>query len=91
MNSNSTKQNKKLLTELFADHSKEMCEMFYANEKSFTEMIEENNKITNEELEMLSAEMRSNSDNAKYLTVKTKDLKEGLTVLTTRSNRLMTN
>ena len=57
-----------------------MCHMCNAHEKSITEIIETNNKMTNGKLEKLPAEIRSNSDNVKYLMAKTKDLEESLTV-----------
>ena len=57
-----------------------MCEMYNGLEKSIIEMIEANNKITNQKLEKPSAEIRSNSDSAKLLSQKTKDLEGNLTV-----------
>ena len=54
--------------------------MFNAHEKFITEITEANNKMTNRKLEKLSAEIRSNSDNVKYLMAKTTDLGESLTV-----------
>ena len=67
MDSNSVKQIKKLFTEL--------------NElkKIISEMIEANNKLTNQKLEKLSAEIRSNTDSVKLLSQKTRDLEESLT------------
>ena len=56
MDSNSTKQIKKLVTEMFFDHYKKMCEMFNAHVKSINEMIEAN-KVTNKKLKKLSAEI----------------------------------
>ena len=43
-------------------------------------MIEANNKLINQKLEKLSADMRSNSDSAKLLSQKTRDLEESLRV-----------
>ena len=80
MESNSVKQIKKLFTEMFNDHYKKMGEMYNGLEKSISEMIEANNKITNQKLEKPSAEIRSNSDSAKLLSQKTKDLEGNLTV-----------
>ena len=57
-----------------------MCEMYNGLEKSISKMIEANNKITNQKLEKPSAEIRSNSDSAKLLSQKTKDLEGNLTV-----------
>ena len=80
MDSNSVKQIKKLFSEMFNYHYKKMCEMYNGLEKSISEMIEANNKITNQKLEKPSAEIRSNSDSAKLLSQKTKDLEGNLTV-----------
>ena len=80
MDSNSVKQIKKLFTEMFNDHYRKMCEMYNGLEKSISEMIEANNKLTNQKLEKLSAEIRSNSDSVKLRLQKTKDLEESLTV-----------
>ena len=80
MDSNSVKQIKKLFSEMFNYHYKKMCEMYNGLEKSIIEMIEANNKITNQKLEKPSAEIRSNSDSAKLLSQKTKDLEGNLTV-----------
>ena len=65
---------------MFNDHYKKMGEMYNGLEKSISEMIEANNKITNQKLEKPSAEIRSNSDSAKLLSQKTKDLEGNLTV-----------
>ena len=54
--------------------------MYNGLEKSVSEMIEADNKLTNQKLEKLSAEIRSNSDSVKLLSQKTKDLEESLTV-----------
>lgn len=70
MDSNLTKQIKKLFTEMFAGHYKKICEIFNAHEKFVTEINDANNKMKNEKL---SAEVQSNSHNFKYLTAKTKD------------------
>ena len=80
MDSNSVKQIKKLFSEMFNYHYKKMCEMYNGLEKSISEMIKANNKITNQKLEKPSAEIRSNSDSAKLLSQKTKDLEGNLTV-----------
>ena len=80
MDSNSVKQIKKLFSEMFNYHYKKMFEMYNGLEKSISEMIEANNKITNQKLEKPSAEIRSNSDSAKLLSQKTKDLEGNLTV-----------
>ena len=80
MDGNSVKQIKKLFTEMFNDHYKKMCEMCNELEKSISKMIEANNKLTNQKLEKLAAEIRSNSDSAKLLSLKTKDLEESFTV-----------
>ena len=80
MDSNSVKQIKKLFSEMFNYHYKKMCEMYNGLEKSISKMIEANNKITNQKLEKPSAEIRSNSDSAKLLSQKTKDLEGNLTV-----------
>ena len=53
--------------------------MYNRLEKSISEMIEANSKLTYQELEKLSAEIRSNSDSVKLLSQKTKDLEESLT------------
>ena len=65
---------------MFNYHYKKMCEMYNGLEKSISKMIEANNKITNQKLEKPSAEIRSNSDSAKLLSQKTKDLEGNLTV-----------
>ena len=65
---------------MFNDRYKKMCEMYNGLEKSISEIIEANNKLTNQKLEKLSAEIRSNSDSVKLLSQKTKDLEESLTV-----------
>ena len=62
------------------DHYRKMCEMYNGLEKLISEMIEANNKLTNQKLEKLSAEIRSNSDSVKLLLQRTKDLEESLTV-----------
>ena len=80
MDSNSVKQIKKLVTEMFNDHYQKMCEIYNGLEKSISEMIEANTKLRNQKLENLSAEIRSNSDSVKLLSQKTKDLEESLTV-----------
>ena len=80
MDSNSVKQIKNLFTEMFNDHYGKMCEMYNGLEKSISEMVDANNKLTNQKLEKLSAEIRSNSDSVKLLLQKTKDLEESLTV-----------
>ena len=80
MDSNSVKQIKKKFTEMFNDHYRKMFDMYNGLEKSISEMIEANNKLTNQKLEKLSAEIRSNSDSVKLLSQKTKDLEESLTV-----------
>ena len=80
MDSNSIKQIKKLFTEMFNDHYGKMCEMYNGLEKSISEMVDANNKLTNQKLEKLSAEIRSNSDSVKLLLQKTKDLEESLTL-----------
>ena len=80
MDSNSVKQIKKLFTEMFNDHCRKTCEMYNGLEKSISEMIEAKNTFTNQKLEKLSAEIRSNSDSVKLLSQKTKDLEESLTV-----------
>ena len=80
MDSNSVKQIKKLFTEMFNDQYRKMCDMYNGLEKSIGEMVDANNKLTNQKLEKLSAEIRSNSDNVKLLLQKTKDLGESLTV-----------
>ena len=67
MDSNSVKQIKKLFSEMFNYHNKKMCEMYNGLEKSISEMIEADNKLTNQKLEKLSAEIRSNSDSVKLL------------------------
>ena len=54
--------------------------MYNGLEKSVSEMIEVDNKLTNQKLEKISAEIRSNSDSVKLLSQKTKDLEESLTV-----------
>ena len=54
--------------------------MYNGLEKSISEMIEADNKLTNQKLEKLSAEIRSNSDSVKLLSQKTKNLEESLTV-----------
>ena len=53
--------------------------MYNRLEKSISEMIEANSKLTYQEIEKLSAEIRSNSDSVKLLSQKTKDLEESLT------------
>ena len=53
--------------------------MYNRLEKSTSEMIEANSKLTYQELEKLSAEIRSNSDSVKLPSQKTKDLEESLT------------
>ena len=78
MDCNPVKQIKKFLTEMFNDHYRKMCEMYNGLEKSISEIIEANNILTNQRLEKLSAEIRSNSDSVKLK--KTKDLEESLTV-----------
>ena len=80
MDCNPVKQIKKLFTEMFNDHYRKMCEMYNGLEKSISEMVDANNKLTNQKLEKLSAEIRSNSDSVKLLLQKTKDLEESLTV-----------
>ena len=80
MDSNSVKQIKKLLTEMFNDHYRKMCDMYNGLEKSISEMIEANNKLINQKLEKLSADIRSNSDSVKLLSQKVRDLEESLTV-----------
>ena len=80
MDCNPVKQIKKLFTEMFNDHYRKMCEMCNGLEKSISEIIEANNILTNQKLEKLSAEIRSNSDSVKLLSQKTKDLEESLTV-----------
>ena len=80
MDSNSVKQIKKLFTDMCSDHYKKMCEMYNGLEKSISEIIEANNKLTNQKLEKLSAEIRSNSDSVKLLSQKTKNLEKSLTV-----------
>ena len=80
MDCNPVKQIKKLFTEMFNDHYRKMCEMYNGLEKSISEIIEANNVLTNQRLEKLSTEMRSNSDSVKLLSQKTKDLEESLTV-----------
>ena len=80
MDSNSVKQIKKLVTEMFNDHYQKMSEIYNGLEKSISEMIEANTKLTNQKLEKLSAEIRSNSDSVKLLSQKTRHLEESLTV-----------
>ena len=80
MDCNPVKQIKKFFTEMFNDHYRKMCEMYNGLEKSISEIIEANNILTNQRLEKLSAEIRSNSDSVKLLSQKTKDLEESLTV-----------
>ena len=65
---------------MFNDHYQKMCEIYNRLEKSISEMIEPNTKLTNQKLEKLSAEIRSNSDSVKLLSQKTRDLEESLTV-----------
>ena len=62
MDSNSIKQIKKLFSEMFNDNHKKMCEMYNGLAKSIRQMIEGNNKLTNQKLEKLPAEIRSNAD-----------------------------
>ena len=65
---------------MFNDHYQKMCEIYNGLEKSISEMIEPNTKLTNQKLEKLSAEIRSNSDSVKLLSQKSRDLEESLTV-----------
>ena len=81
MDSNSTKQIKKLLTEMFTNHYKKMCKMSHAHKKSLNEMTEANNKVVNKKnLRNYLQKHNLIQTIPSMLTTKSKDLKESLTV-----------
>ena len=59
---------------MFNDHYRKICNIQNELEKSISKMIEINNKLTNQKLEKLSADARSNSDSVKLLSQNSKDL-----------------